>query len=125
MWCVSSVPKPERTTRRRSALPSPFVSSRWSSSVLLATYAAAVSPGSTPVGISRPSAKTVVTVGLAVAVRVFEDDDLVVGLLARLDLRVDSELATQSRPAGSKFIWIGLASSGSAAKRLTSKPAAG
>ena len=56
---MSSVPNPESITRRLSALPSPSVSWKWSSSVLLATYAPP-SPGSIPVGISKPSAKTFV-----------------------------------------------------------------
>ena len=56
--------------------------------MLLATYAPP-SPGSTPVGMSSPSAKTVVLSALPVALGVFEDDDLVVGLLAGLDLRVN------------------------------------
>ena len=89
MWCVSSVPKPV------------------SSDGLLVGLAVAVGVlqvqesrccwrrrrrrrrGTTPVGMSSPSAKTVRLVGLAVAVRVFEDDDLVVRLLPGLDLRID------------------------------------
>jgi hypothetical protein len=34
------------------------------------------------------------------------------------------EVAIHSRPAESKFIWIGLATSGSAANSVTSKPSA-
>ena len=74
--------------------------SRWTSSVLLATYAPP-SPGSTPVGMSRPSAKTVVLSALPSPSVSSRTMILSFAFCARLDLRVDLA-ATRPRagPAG-------------------------
>ena len=125
MWCVSSVPKPESTTRRRSALPSPSVSFEVQQLGAVGDVDAAVAgldAGRDQQAVGedasscRPGRRRRCLRGRGSCRS---------ACLAGLDLRIDlAELATQSRPAGSKFIWIGLASSGSAAKRLTSKPSA-
>ena len=88
MWCVSSVPKPESTTRCLSALPSPSVSLRWTQLGAVGDVGAAVARLDAG-GDQQAVGEDGRLVGLAVAVGVFEDDDLVVGLLARLDLRID------------------------------------
>ena len=96
---MSSVPKPERTTRRLVGLAVAV-------GVLEVEQLGAVGDvGAAVAGLDAGGDQQAVgedggLVGLAVAVGVFEDDDLVVGLLARLDLRIDLADATQSRPCG-------------------------
>ena len=80
MWCVSSVPKPESTTRCLSALPPPSVSRQVNEFGAVGDVDAAVArleAGGNEQAVGEDGG----LVGLAVALGVFEDDDLVVGLL--------------------------------------------
>ena len=88
IWCVSSVPNPESTTRFVSALPSPSVSFKWTSSVRVGHIGPAVA-GFHAGGDQQAVGKDRGGIRLTVAVLVLQDQDLVGGLLARLDLRVD------------------------------------
>ena len=84
---MSAESSPLSTRVRTSALSSPSVSLRKSRSGAWATRTPPLQ-NSKPVGQCRLSAKTVDLVGLAVAVGVFEDQELVVHLLLGLPVRV-------------------------------------
>ena len=87
IWWVSSVPNPDRTTRRWSARPSWSVSARWSSSVPLRDVGAAVAD----LDAGRDQEAVGEDLGLfrlAVAVGVGQDHDLVVGGGVGLELGI-------------------------------------
>ena len=85
---MSSVPKPDRTTRRAVGL-AVAVGVRQVQQVGAVGDVDAAVAGLDAGGNEQAVGEDGGLVGLAVAVGVFEDDDLVVGLLARLDLRID------------------------------------
>ena len=88
MWCVSSVPKPESRIFFLSALPSRFVSLKVDEFRAVGDIRPAVARLNAG-GDEQPIREYGRLVGLAVVVAVLEHDDLVVRLLARLDLRID------------------------------------
>ena len=87
VWWVSAESRPCSTRWRTSALPVPLVSLRNTRSGAWATSTPPLQ-NSKPVGQCRPSAKTVHLVGLAGALGVFEDEELVVHRLLGLPVRI-------------------------------------
>ena len=95
---MSSVPKPESTTRRRVGLAAGLRPDEMQQVRAVGDVDAAVArfdAGRNEQTVGEDGG----LVGLAVALGVFEDDDFVVGLLARLDLRIRLA-ARDPEPAG-------------------------